>query len=219
MLILQRAEQALRNVDEIASHIVARPGSAVAPKFWPPHILGDDGQMCFLNLNLQATHQLEGWTALSPLPAADVGRLRVHNVSVGVDTPRSRRTSPLFCSEFIVLLVSQILFISGPQTRCALDPHPLPSFSTSCVPSAYKHTLLPTSTHKDSPPSTSLPLFSPRQLDFAKQVSTPAASTSSPPTRFSAWCTCLCPLHSAAWGFSWSGTPAPPSIEAEALAP
>lgn len=73
MLTLQLVEQALRNVDEIASHIVARPGSAVAPKFWPPHILGDDGQMCFLNLILQATHQLEGWTALPPLPAPAEG--------------------------------------------------------------------------------------------------------------------------------------------------
>ena len=102
------------------------------------------------------------------------GRLRVPNVSVGVDT---RRLCLLPGAPPSV--VSQIPFTSGPQMPCSRDPHPRPdlsqlgSFRCQCAS--------PTLRQEGSPFSISPPLPTPwlpaSLLDSqAEQSSTPAAS-------------------------------------------
>lgn len=102
------------------------------------------------------------------------GRLRVPNVSVGVDTPRLCLLPAVPPS-----IVSQIPFTSGPQMPCSQDPRSRPdlyqlsSFRCQCDP--------PTLRQEGSPLSISPPLPIPSPPAFlldspAEESSTPAAS-------------------------------------------
>lgn len=109
------------------------------------------------------------------------GRLRVPNVSVGVDTPRLCLLPAAPPS-----IVSQIPFTSGPQMPCSLDPCPRPdlyqlsSFGCQCAPPILRQEGSPLSISPPLP-TASPPAFlldSPAEESFTPAASAPGLLTS-----------------------------------------